>query len=349
MLVTQLAAALLLPLAYAGMYADPVVNLDAKSFRTVMSTEHAAVSHQVDSRCGHCKNLGPEYTAAASSLSPLIPFYAVDCDAAANKPLCAEHGIKGFPTIKAFPRAAKGAARDYNGERKRAALVEYAKELVPDRVKKLRADTKVEPVLDKFLAEKSDLPHALLIHPTAPSIPFLWKVLGHRLSGKAHLGYIKDTASHGVLSAVGMSASADNARLVFWQPGSTDLKAVEQYDGALKFNGILEWLESHLGASKKSSTEPKPKPKAKDEDAAARRAKAQAKLDQQDRRDQERRAKAQAKPATPVEEAQAVPPAGAEEAVLSDDDGAAANPEPPQKPGQDESAAAQTGHVHEEL
>jgi protein disulfide-isomerase A6 len=103
--------------------------------------------------CGHCKALGPEYTAAAQSLAPLIPFYAVDCDEAGNKGLCAEYGIKGFPTIKAFPRALKGAARDYQGERKKGALVEYAKSLVPDRVKKLRAEGEIEGVLNKFLGE----------------------------------------------------------------------------------------------------------------------------------------------------------------------------------------------------
>jgi protein disulfide-isomerase A6 len=105
--------------------------------------------------CGHCKNLGPEYSSAAQSLSPLIPFYAIDCDEATNKPLCAEYQIKGFPTIKAFPKAGKGAAKDYQGERKKGALVEYAKGLVPDKVKKLRVDDGVEKVLDKFLAEVS--------------------------------------------------------------------------------------------------------------------------------------------------------------------------------------------------
>lgn len=105
--------------------------------------------------CGHCKNLGPEYTAAAQSLTPLIPFYAVDCDASQNKALCAEYGIQGFPTIKAFPRAGKGAARDYNGERQRGALIEHAKGLVPDRVKKLRIDDGAERVITKFIDEVS--------------------------------------------------------------------------------------------------------------------------------------------------------------------------------------------------
>ena len=103
--------------------------------------------------CGHCKTLAPEFTAAAASLSPLIPFYAVDCDDSKNKGLCAEYGIQGFPTVKAFPRAGKGAARDYNGERKKGALVEHAKSLVPDRVKKLRVDDGAESAMSKFLAE----------------------------------------------------------------------------------------------------------------------------------------------------------------------------------------------------
>lgn len=100
--------------------------------------------------------------------------------------------MQGFPTIKAFPKGSKGSARDYTGERRRGALVEYAKTLVPDRVKKLRIDGAAEPLLKKFIGDKKDLPHALLVHPSQPSIPFLWKVLGHRLSGKVsylHRGY----------------------------------------------------------------------------------------------------------------------------------------------------------------
>lgn len=151
--------------------------------------------------CGHCKNLGPEYTAAAQSLSPLIPFYAVDCDDASNRGLCAEYGVQGYPTIKGFPKAGKGAAKEYNGERKRGALVEYAKGLVPERVKKLRVQGDIQSDVQGFLGEvgidksgilaeslrreqKSELPHVLLVHPSSPSIPFLWKVLAHRFSNK---------------------------------------------------------------------------------------------------------------------------------------------------------------------
>lgn len=115
-----------------------------------------------------------------------MPFYYVDCDEDRNRALCAQFGVQGFPTLKAFPRGGKGSARDYSGARTRSALVEYAKSLVPERVSKLRLDSKGDgaALVKKFRKDKKDLPHALLVHASQPSIPFLWKVLGHRLSGK---------------------------------------------------------------------------------------------------------------------------------------------------------------------
>lgn len=103
--------------------------------------------------------MAPEYTAAASSLDPLIPFYAVDCDAAKNKALCAEMGIQGYPSIKSFPKGGKGAARDYNGERKRGAFVEYAKTMVTERVTKLRADGNADDVLTTFFGKVGNTSH----------------------------------------------------------------------------------------------------------------------------------------------------------------------------------------------
>ncbi|OCF33217.1 protein disulfide-isomerase domain [Kwoniella heveanensis BCC8398] len=309
------AAALLPWSVQAGMYGQPVLNLDARTFKQVMANEHAAMVAFVAPWCGHCRNLGPEYTAAASSLSPLIPFYAVDCDDQANKPLCAEYQIQGFPTIKAFPRAGKGAAKDYQGERKKGALIEYAKTLVPDRVKKLRVEKegKEDAVIKGFLKEKPDLPHVLLVHPSAPSIPFLWKVLAHRLSGKMHLGFVRDTTSHTVLSSLGVfdpdDSAKDATRVVAFPAGATSKDGLAEYQGALKFNALLEWLQGQLdGTNPPSSQSESKQPKSTDQaqktikaesattddkkakDAAARRAK----MDEAERRDKERRERAAA-------------------------------------------------------
>ncbi|BEJ18164.1 hypothetical protein CspHIS471_0704410 [Cutaneotrichosporon sp. HIS471] len=331
-LPTLTAALLVAPLlAAAGMYSKPVINIDAKDFKKAMSKEHAAMVAFVAPWCGHCKNMAPEFSAAASSLDPLIPFYAVDCDASQNKALCAEYGIQGFPTIKAFPKAGKGAARDYNGERKKGAFVDYAKTMVPDRVKKLRVDGGASTVVTGFLADKASLPHALLVHPSQPSIPFLWKVLGHRLTGKAHLGYVKDVKG-AIVSDLGLG-SGEGPRLLFWEAGEDK---VSEYAGALKFNALLEWLESAIEgdirevervAKERSSTSTKasasasaaPSPNAAEtEDAAARRTRLQAKMDEIERRDRLRREREAAKKAaedeaaggTPVEDAPAAEPEG---------------------------------------
>jgi protein disulfide-isomerase A6 len=42
----------------------------------------------------------------------MVPFYAVDCDAEENKPLCAKEGIKGFPTIKVSSRQPRQSGQE---------------------------------------------------------------------------------------------------------------------------------------------------------------------------------------------------------------------------------------------
>ncbi|OWZ55545.1 protein disulfide-isomerase domain [Cryptococcus neoformans var. grubii Br795] len=378
--------AVLLPLsAYAGMYSQPVLHLDSKTFKSVMANEHAAMVAFVAPWCGHCKNLGPEYTAAAQSLSPLIPFYAVDCDESSNRGLCAEYGVQGYPTIKGFPKAGKGAAKEYNGERKRGALVEYAKGLVPERVKKLRVQGDIQSDVQGFLGEKSELPHVLLVHPSSPSIPFLWKVLAHRFSNKLHLGYVRDTTSHDVLSLLGIYDSADttrdSTRVVAWSPGSQRGEFVE-YDGILKFNALLEWLQTTFTSAAPSNTKQRPikapQPTVKStnkekeqiptqgqNDAAARRAK----LEEMERRDKARRekaaeaARAQAmatepepeteKEATPVEDAADAAPAQVIEDASLPMEEVESKPVPEEAPDDEASArdveVEKTEVVHEEL
>ena len=50
--------------------------------------------------CGHCRNLAPEYQKAAKALKGAVGVGAVDCDQEANKQLCGQYGVQGFPTLK---------------------------------------------------------------------------------------------------------------------------------------------------------------------------------------------------------------------------------------------------------
>lgn len=75
--------------------------------------------------CGHCKNLAPEWEAAASELKGSVKLGAVDATVASS--LAQQYGVKGYPTIKLFPAGPKsGKAQDYNGPREANGIVQYA-------------------------------------------------------------------------------------------------------------------------------------------------------------------------------------------------------------------------------
>lgn len=148
---------------------------------------------------------------------------------------------------------------------------------------------------------------------------------------EAHLGYVKD-AKHIILTELGKKADGNGPHLLFWEAGA-DSHTVSEYDGVLKFNALIDWLESAIagdiravkekrGPEELSSTSSSSSVTApsETEDPAARRARLQAKMDEIERRDRIRREKAAAKKAaedeaaggTPVEDA---PPAEPEEAA----------------------------------
>lgn len=51
-------------------------------------------------RCGHCKSTAPKFQLAASSLKGIAKVGGVNCDV--HSDLCSQHGVKSFPSIKAF-------------------------------------------------------------------------------------------------------------------------------------------------------------------------------------------------------------------------------------------------------
>ena len=75
--------------------------------------------------CGHCKQLAPNYEAAAKRLaadnSPAV-LAAVDCTV--EKDLCSQYGVKGFPTLKLF-RASTSNPADYTGGRTADDIYNY--------------------------------------------------------------------------------------------------------------------------------------------------------------------------------------------------------------------------------
>ncbi|KAF9512707.1 hypothetical protein BS47DRAFT_1394019 [Hydnum rufescens UP504] len=213
-----LSLALLPALASAGLFREggPVKMLQDAAFRKTLKAEKTAVVAFVAPWCGNSPRL-------RSLSSPLIDFYAVDCDADENKRLCAEQGVKGFPTIK----------------RKASSIVTWAGSEVPARVTNLKGPD----AISKWATKESSQPRVLLL-TTQPKIPVMWKVLGARYHKQIPFGAAKDEGAS-IAESLGLPApaSGENAksRVVVWQK---DEATPTVYEGKLKFEALSQYFET---------------------------------------------------------------------------------------------------------
>jgi hypothetical protein len=96
--------------------------------------------------CGHCQQLAPKWRQVAAKLKGVVHVGAVNCDA--HKALCAAHGIKGYPTIKALrPRGGRDGWHDYQGARGAREITDYAVSLIPSSVHHLRSKADLDALL----------------------------------------------------------------------------------------------------------------------------------------------------------------------------------------------------------
>ena len=136
----------------------PVVQLSQSNFkREVLDIEKPTMVMYSAPWCGHCQRLAPDFHKAATSLDGIVKFANVDCDQDANKGLCAQYQIQGFPTLKLFPATKKRLPREYRGERNAKSLIEYTKESLPMGARK------VAPAeLDAYVNEDPSRPKVIL-------------------------------------------------------------------------------------------------------------------------------------------------------------------------------------------
>jgi len=98
--------------------------------------------------CGHCKKIAPEFEKAATVLKnndPPIILAEVDCTAE-GKDVCSQHGVSGYPTLKAYKRGEK--AFDYEGPRDADGIVKHMKSKAGPSSKELKTVADAEKFLD---------------------------------------------------------------------------------------------------------------------------------------------------------------------------------------------------------
>ena len=181
--------------------------------------------------CGHCKQLAPEWVKAAKAMNGVVNFGAVDCDADANKGLCGQYQIKGFPTIKVFE---DGKQSDYNGQRQAKDLQDYAANLVPSAAKRLSAK-----VMPEFLKGKQP---KVLLFTDKSSTPLLYKSLSTQF--KAHLSFGEvQKASKDLVKQFDVTAFPT---LLVLPAGAATAESATRYDGAFQARAIKSFLNGFL-------------------------------------------------------------------------------------------------------
>ncbi|KAG6855649.1 hypothetical protein H0H87_012667 [Tephrocybe sp. NHM501043] len=213
--------------------------LDPKGFRKAMKENETSMVAFVAPWCGHCQRMAPEYSKAAKGLHPLLPVYAVDCDAAENKRLCADEGVKGFPTVKLYPRGNKLGSMTYeSGERTANALFNWASRRVPNTVAKFSKLEEIAPWV-----EKTSIKNRALLLTKDKKIPLLWKVLGNKYKDQLELSIHRDQKGK-TSEALGLEAGGEKeAKVLLYPAGSTKFV---RYDGRNKLETLSKFFDSVL-------------------------------------------------------------------------------------------------------
>lgn len=116
--------------------------------------------------CGHCKNLEPEWAAAASQVKEQtngrVKLGAVD--ATVHQGVASRYGIRGFPTIKVFRKGEE--PEDYQGGRTRSDIIARALDLYSDNA----PPPEMLEILNEDILKKTCDDHQLCVIAVLPHI-----------------------------------------------------------------------------------------------------------------------------------------------------------------------------------
>eukprot|EP01012_Entosiphon_sulcatum_P030678 TRINITY_DN37_c0_g1_i1.p1 TRINITY_DN37_c0_g1~~TRINITY_DN37_c0_g1_i1.p1 ORF type:complete len:496 (+),score=126.46 TRINITY_DN37_c0_g1_i1:51-1490(+) len=137
---------------------DPdVVVLTKDNFDSILESNPVVMVEFYAPWCGHCKQLAPEYSRAATQLkgSGII---LGKVDATQEQELAEKHGVRGYPTIKVFQN---GDPTEYEGGRTAGDIVAYLKKQSGPAVTTIASvdaldsfvPTEGEPVVVAYVAE----------------------------------------------------------------------------------------------------------------------------------------------------------------------------------------------------
>jgi len=108
--------------------------LTPETFDSIVDGSKAAFVEFFAPWCGHCKKLAPEYELVGDAFAKTsdVVIAKVDCDK--HKDLGQRFGVRGYPTLKFFPKGSK-TPEDYSGGREAQDIVDFVNNKVGARAK----------------------------------------------------------------------------------------------------------------------------------------------------------------------------------------------------------------------
>jgi len=140
-------SAVALSFLVSALAEDNVIALDASNFEAYIEKAPLVLVEFYAPWCGHCKQLAPEYEAAATILKDeQLPLAKVDAADDKNQKLAEKYDVQGFPTLKLFRNK---KATDYMGERTATAIVNFMRKKGGPAVKYLERDSMANEFKDE--------------------------------------------------------------------------------------------------------------------------------------------------------------------------------------------------------
>ncbi|XP_071999686.1 protein disulfide-isomerase A6 isoform X1 [Engystomops pustulosus] len=144
-----------------------VIELTDDNFdRQVLSSDDVWLVEFFAPWCGHCKNLEPEWAAAAVEVAEQTKGKVKlgTVDATVHQGLASRYGIRGFPTIKIFQKGEEPV--DYEGGRTKADIVARALDLFSENA----PPPEIREILNEDIVKKTCEEHQLCIVAVLPHI-----------------------------------------------------------------------------------------------------------------------------------------------------------------------------------
>ena len=105
--------------------------------------------------CGHCKNLAPEWKIAGDTFTSDDGIIIAAVDATAHSAIAKRFDVKGYPTIKYFPKGST-TPKDYDGGRTADTIIKWVNKNIGTN-KKLKSTPSSVITLTSANFEKSVL------------------------------------------------------------------------------------------------------------------------------------------------------------------------------------------------